>query len=435
MHTTPPRTLSWRHSAVVVGVLALAAACGGGDDDSSSGDTGTTDAMTTDAMTTEAPDTGDDADTTGAPDAGDDAETTVPSDTADEPSGSTEPPAAAEEAGDATSGTYEPGPIGYRVVNSTDLDVDVYVRTTGIVEAFEAQLDVGPGVVTEFFYPPAGGPIVVTTAGADDATCVASCDHILANVSAFDDTGDVFTLVMHDASGRVETLELYEEAPDDVTAANALVAADPTTGQLVAIGVDLTDAEFGVRLGYDGVEGCVDPVDLDGILVGGNQTPAFTYAGEAVDVLLYANDDRECAGEPVGGPFTVEGGAGTRTMLILTGSPGDMDAIILPFMNPVEGGAPGPEDSDDSGDSAASGDAATAYELMADELAFQIGLAGTDAECLSPYVVDAIGLDVALVDGALIDLDAADVETQNRAFDGLITGVEACGIDPTVFGG
>lgn len=423
MHPTP-RTPSSRRRMAVVGIAALAlAACGGGDDGSGD-DTDSSETAATSESSEPNDDTGDDtSDDTATTDA---AATTVASNV--EPGDTV----TTEDAGDGAGGTYEPGPIGYRVVNSTDQTVDVYVRTTGLVEAFDAQLGVEPGVVTEFFYPPTDGPIVVTRAGAGDATCVASCDHILANVSAFDGTGDVFTLVMHDASGRVETLELYEEAPDDVTAGNALVSADPTTGQLVAIGVDLTDADFGLNIGYAGVTGCLTSVNLgENILVGGNQTPAYAYDGDRVEVLFYANDDRECAEEPVGGPFTVEGGPGTRTMLVLTGSPGDMDAIVVPFLNSVEADASAVGDSDDS---AASGDAATAYALMADELSFQIGLPDADAECLAPYVVDAIGLDVALVDGALIDLDTADTATQDLAFSGIVEGVEACGIDPAILG-
>ena len=410
MHTTLSRTVSWRRSAAVIGVLALALGACGGDDDTSSDDSETTDSETTEA---------DDTDTTSS-------ETTEAdgTDTTD----------STEAAGDdASSGSYEPGSIGYRVVNSTDQTVDVYVRTTGLVEAFEAQMGVEPGVVTDFFYPPEGGPVVVTAAGAGDATCVATCDHILSNVSAFDDTGDVHTLLLHDADGRVQTFDLYEDAPEDQTTSNVLVAPDPTTGQLVAVAIDLTDADFGLNLGYDGVAGCLDSLNLDAsMLVGGTQTPAYAYDGDSVEVLLYANDDRECAEAPVGGPFTVEGGPGTRTMLILTGSPGDMDAIIVPFLNSVEADASA--GADESGDSAASGDAATAYALMAEELTLQIGLPAAEAECLAPFVVDALGVDVALVDGELIDLDAADTATQDIAFGGIVDGVDACEIDPAILG-
>lgn len=422
MHTTLSRTVPWRRPAAVIGVLALALGACGGDDDPPSDDTDTTEAESTDTESTDTEST-----------ESDDTETTEVADDADDSTGDTADDGAADSGDDASSGTYEPGSIGYRVVNSTDQTVDVYVRTTGLVEAFEAQMGVEPGVVTDFFYPPEGGPVVVTTAGAGDATCVATCDHILSNVSAFDDTGDVHTLLLHDAEGRVQTFDLYEDAPADQTTSNVMVAADPTAGQLVAIAIDLTDADFGLNLGYDGVAGCLDSLNLDAsMLVGGTQTPAYAYDGDSVDVLLYANDDRECAEAPVGGPFTVEGGPGTRTMLILTGSPGDMDAIIVPFLNSVEADASA--GADDSGDSAASGDAATAYALMAEELTLQIGLPAAEAECLAPFVVDALGVDVALVDGELIDLDAADTATQDIAFGGIVDGVEACGIDPAILG-
>ncbi len=428
MHTTPSRTVPWRRSAAVIGVLALALGACGGDDDTSSDDTDTTETDDTDTTETEPSET-DDTDTTDTDttevDSADTDTTEAADDTADDDSG--------DSGDDASSGTYEPGSIGYRVVNSTDQTVDVYVRTTGLVEAFEAQMGVEPGVVTDFFYPPEGGPVVVTTAGAGDATCVATCDHILSNVSAFDDTGDVHTLLLHDAEGRVQTFDLYEDAPADQTTSNVMIAADPSAGQLVAIAIDLTDADFGLNLGFDGVAGCLDSINLDAsMLVGGTQTPAYAYDGDSVDVLLYANDDRECAEEPVGGPFTVAGGPGTRTMLILTGSPGDMDAIIVPFLNSVEADASA--GADEGGDSAATGDAATAYALMAEELSLQIGLPAAEAECLAPYVVDALGVDVALVDGELIDLEVADTATQDIAFGGIIEGVEACEIDPAILG-
>ncbi len=48
-----------------------------------------------------------------------------------------------------------------------------------------------------------------------------------------------------------------------------------------------------------------------------------------MDFVLHDNTDRECAEEPVGGPFSVDGGAGTRSHLILTGSPGNVGAIVV----------------------------------------------------------------------------------------------------------
>ncbi|MCB0968497.1 MAG: hypothetical protein KDB37_16820 [Ilumatobacter sp.] len=416
MQTSRTRPSTWTRRLATVGVLALAlAACGGGDDD--------TDADDTDVVDAEADEP--------AAEPADDATTTEPTDAGDETTGATdESVSTTTPADDASGGTYEPGPIGYRVVSLLDEPVDVYVRTTGLVEAFEAQMGVEPGAVTEFFYPPEGGPLVITTAGSGDATCVATCDHILANVSSFDGSGDVHTLVLYEADGRVTTFDAYEEPAELLGNSNEMVAADPATGQFVAIAVDVTDADFGMRLGFDGVEGCLVSVNLDpSILVGGNQTPAFAYDGGSADVLVYANDDRECAGEPIGGPFTVEGGAGTRSMLVLTGSPGSMDAIVVGFLGSADA-----SDAGDSGDTAAGGDAETAYALMADELTLQIGLPEDEADCLAPFVVDAIGLDVALVDGELIDLDEADAATQDLAFGGIVEGIEVCGIDPAILG-
>ena len=449
MHSNPSPHRPLRRAAAALGVLALSlAACGGGDDeaDDTSPDA-SPDADSGDAAST----TDDEPGATGDDDATSDE---IVSDEVAEPVG--------EVTDDVPATGYEPGPTGYRVVNATDQTVDVYVRTMGLVEAFEAQMGVEPGVVTDFFYPPADGPIVVTTAGAGDATCVSGCDHILSNVSAFDGTGDVHTLLLHDASGPVETFDLYEEAGDDQSSANALVAPDLSTALLVAIAIDLTDADFGLNLGYEGVGGCIEPVNLGpNILVGGNQTPAFAYDGDRADVVLFANDDRECTEQPVGGPFTIEGGPGSRTMLILTGSPGDMDALVVPFKTQLMGGAADADtgevddtgevgnagetgdagdagdagDTGDPGGSGDSGEAEAAYAVMAEELTRQIGIDPADAACLAPYVVEAIGVDVVLVGGELVDLDAVDQTTMDLAFEGLIEGIQGCGIDPAILGG
>ena len=67
----------------------------------------------------------------------------------------------------------------------------------------------------------------------------------------------------------------------------------------------------------------------------GGDDDASTGDGDPAEVLLDDRDDLECAGEPVGGPFTIEGGPGSRTLLLLTGSPGDLDALVVPFATSV----------------------------------------------------------------------------------------------------
>lgn len=228
---------------------------------------------------------------------------------------------------------FEPGDVEYRLVNLTDQPVDVYVRTQGLVQAFEAELGVAPGAVTEPVAPPERGTFLVTSAGAGDPECVASCDHVLVALTAFADNGPVHTVVLHDGYGRPEAFDLWESPPAGQTAANAMAPADPAVGRVVVTAIDVTDADFGLRLGFAGVPGCVEPVNLQGILVGGNQTPAFDVPGGSADVSLFDNQDRECAAEPVGGPFTVDAAPGARTHLLLTGSPGTLDAIALPFVD------------------------------------------------------------------------------------------------------
>jgi hypothetical protein len=62
-------------------------------------------------------------------------------------------------------------------------------------------------------------------------------------------------------------------------------------------------------------------------------------------------------------------------------------------------------------------------------------LSAGDAACLAPYVIDAVGVDESLPGGELLDLDAADVATQDRAFEAILEGVEGCGVDPNTLAG
>ncbi len=236
-----------------------------------------------------------------------------------------------EEAADAE--TYEPGPLRVRVVNFLDQPVDVYARTNGLVRAYPEVLGLETGAVTEFFNPPEGGRYLVTTAGAGDATCVAQCPHFISDETLFAEDGDAYTVILYDNAGRPFGLRLWENPPADrAEMANAMVPAEADVGIVVVTAVAVTDATFGMWLGFEGVPGCQVSTNLsEDILVGGNQTPAFAYEGDSVGLLFYDNQDRECVGEPVGGPFTVTGGPGTRTHLLLSGAPGALEAITLPM--------------------------------------------------------------------------------------------------------
>lgn len=400
-----------RVSGAIAAVALFLAACGGGDDDA---------VDVPDAATDEPAST----------DVGDDP--VDPVDPADEPA-----PDEPAEPGDEPEepATYEPGEVAYRLVNLSAEPVDVYVRTQGLVQAFEGQLGVGPGGVTEYIAPPDGGTFLVTTAGAGDPECVGTCPHILTNLTAFPEDGPFHTVLLYETDGVVRAFDLWEDPAANTTSANAMVSADPSAGVFVAVAVALEENDFGMRVGAAG-GGCAEPDNLSNVLVGGNQTPAFSYEGGSTDVLFHDAQDGDCTGEPVGGPFTVTGGPGVRTLLVLTGKrPDDVDALILPFASDPE-----PESTDAGAGEGASGepsdaDRDLAIALMTDELAVQLGLSTDDAACLAPYVIDAIGVEESLSGGALIDLDAADVATQDRVFEGILEGVEGCGIDPNALAG
>lgn len=407
--TTTQRITIRRISTTLAASLLLFAACGGSDSSSTSDDTEAPEPAAT--GTTEAAD--DAADDTVADDGADDAATD-----------------------DASSGEFEPGDVEFRVVNTLGEPVDVYVRTSGLVEAFPIAAGVAPGEVTDFVAPPTDGVFLVTEAGAGDPTCVSGCDHFIAELSALVEQGPVHTVVLYDDEfNGPSAFDLWEEpAPGNEANANAMPPADPASGVVVVTAVSVTDADFGLRLAVAGSAGCLDPFNLENILVGGNQTPAFTYDGDSVEFVLHDNTDRECAEEPVGGPFAIDGGPGSRSHLILTGSPGDMDAIVVAMGGDASSGTEA-ADSDEGGEAATDDDRTLAIELMTAEVAANLPLDETQSACAAEFLVDAIGVDVLLVDGEVVDLDSLPDDAQTAASLALATAITSCGIDPAVLDG
>ncbi|MEA2676064.1 MAG: hypothetical protein QOJ81_205 [Chloroflexota bacterium] len=225
-----------------------------------------------------------------------------------------------------------PGAIRFRVVNlyrdpaGSPAAVDVYVRTQGLVQAAPARLDLPYGESTDYFSPPDPGSVVVTAAGAGDPTCVISCPHFIVESSTNFGEGDARTIILYGDG----SLELWHNPePGTVgTTGNALAPADPSAALLFVVAVAVPEADFGLRLGFDGVSGCQLNRMSESVLIGGNQIAVFAFPLSA-EVLLYDTRDPDCAQEPVGGPFEVSGAPGSRTLLILFGALGSMDAVSL----------------------------------------------------------------------------------------------------------
>ena len=398
-------------AAFAVTVVLTLGACGDGDD--SADDAGATVAPSETTVQT--------SDAATATTAADDevaTETTMADDEV-----ATETTMADDALGEADA--FEPGAEIFRVVNLTAEPTDIYVRTTGLLEGFEIQPGLAPGETTEYFAPPQDGSVIVTTAEAGDPTCVSGCDHIIADISVWDDTGDTFTVLLHDADGEPEAYDFWEETGANTESANAMVAADPSTGQFVAVAVDVADSRFGMRLGLSDVDGCVEPINLNGgILVGGNQTPAYVYDGDSTEVYLYDNLDDTCTGEPVGGPFAITGEPGTRTFLFLTGTPGDLDAIVLPFgrdegvdaNNGLADGEPTIVDGDDP------------VEMLTQQFQNEFGFAADEASCLAQFLVEELSDLTEVENGELVELPTTP-ENQERLRIALDDGVVMCGID------
>jgi hypothetical protein len=218
--------------------------------------------------------------------------------------------------------------VRFRVVNliGADTPVDVYVRTDGLVQAFAIQSGLGYGEASDYFAPPDGGSVVVTIPGADP-TCVIDCPAILSSSSTGFGEGDTRTIVLY-ADG---TQELWHNPePSSVgTSGNALPPADESVGQIFTVAVGLQNADFGLRLAFDGVAGCQVNTVSDSILVGGNQVGVFALDGGSAMAYLHDSTDQDCADAPVGGPFEVSAAPGERTILVLYGEPGGMQALVL----------------------------------------------------------------------------------------------------------
>ncbi len=228
--------------------------------------------------------------------------------------------------------SYDGGDVAVRVVNLLPDEVDVYVRTSGLVQAYLVAPGLAPGEVSAFYNPPTDGELVVTTAGAGDPECVIDCSHFLAEVGTYADYGPVHTLILTNDEGVPSSLDLWEQPAVTYGNANEMVPADPSAGIVVVTGYAVDDADFGLRMAVVGTPGCVEPFNLAGVLIGGNQTPAFLLPSASVQVTIHDNNDRECTGTPVGGPFALEVAAGERAHVILHGSVADgVDAIILPM--------------------------------------------------------------------------------------------------------
>jgi hypothetical protein len=307
------RRLGSRPGTILVAGALVLAACGGGSD-SSDEPSATTVADTT-AVDTEPVDT---EPATGEP---------------DEPAPSDEP--AADEPEPVSGGTYEVSDITFRTVNLLDEPVDVYVVTNGLREAFEIQLGVQPGEVTDFAPAPTdGGRYLLTTAGAGDPTCVVDCDHHIAEYSARPEEGPIRTvLVYRDDAGNPATLGFWEQpTADSPEAANSMIDADPTTALAAVSAVAILEPDFGYRISTDVAEGCLVDVNDSGLVIGGNQI--IPYALDAASELtLHAFEDSECVEAPVGGPFLIDGLPGERLHVILHGTPGLLEALVLPMVD------------------------------------------------------------------------------------------------------
>lgn len=401
----------------------LVAACGGGDDDTTPSEP----AATADDGSGDTADDESDAAADESDDMSDGAgsDTTDATDTTDE--------------SDTSSGTYEPGDVEFRAVNLLDRPVDVYVRTTGLLEGFEIQTGLAPGAVSDFVAPPEGGSFVITEAGAGDPTCVIDCDHLITVLGSYPEDGPAHTVVLHDDEfSGPSAMDLWEQPAERRGNGNEMPEPDPTIATAVVTAIAVGDTDFGLRMSVDGAPGCVDPIDRDNILIGGNQTLPFDMTGVS-SFSMHTNDDRECA-EPTDGPFEFDAAAGERVHILLHGTAaGDLDAVVLPMTGSVPAAVgdtdSGDTDTDTDNDNATGSDRGLAVELMSTEVSTTFGLAADDATCVAELIVDALGADVLLADGELVELDSLGDTAADATGAALAASTESCGVDPAVFGG
>ena len=380
------RSHSRTRAVAIASLAALAlAACGGDDSPSSEGTTAST------AAPTSAPEGG--ADTTAAP------------------------------------ADMEEGDVVFRTVNLLDEPVDLYVRTTGLVQAALVQAGLMPGEVSDPIAPPPDGALAVLEAGATDPECVATCPHIIATLSASADYGPTHTVLLQQADGQRSAVDLWED-PTSLGQgnSNAMPAADPSTALVVVSAGAVVNADFGMRVAYDGVAGCQDS-NLQGILVGGTSTPAYAV-GADTEILFHDNTDQDCADTPVGGPFAVGGAAGSRSHLILWGEPGALEGMVLPFLGTA---------GDDGGSATGEPPTGTATRddvvaFITAELAREFGFTEEQSACVAEYFVDGVGLDTLIVNGEIVDLDTLSDDVVDAATDALLAAIDPCGIDPSVLG-
>lgn len=71
---------------------------------------------------------------------------------------------------------------------------------------------------------------------------------------------------------------------------------------------------------------------------------------------------------------------------------------------------------------------ALANELMSASVEANLGLPREQADCAAVFMVDAIGADTLIVDGALVDLDTLPAETQQAAAAAIGEAIPNCGI-------
>lgn len=224
---------------------------------------------------------------------------------------------------------YEPGAQRFRLLNVSGQDLDLVTRSSnGTVVAYVVRAGVPSGAATDYVGAPDPGSVVAASAGAEELTCVSTCEHFRhrQNTSFIHD--DQVTILV----GPTGSIELWEhqEMPSAGFYNTSIPATDPAVGTILVIAGPVTGSDIGFRLAVEGTPGCFEDPMQPGALAG-------TYLAIAVPVpdpaALTVHDpaDADCAAEPVGGPFPVEGAPGSRTYLVLEGAPGAMTGLLVPI--------------------------------------------------------------------------------------------------------